>query len=206
MDTGFDDVRYHLYVVGAVAAQPHFDDGDDALYIIGDVVGAMGGRDLKARQNRGEDSFLQFSVPDVGADAAWIAKRCPVYLFIVPNEMQVGQQIGPADQNQLCLIPAVQNLRLLLGEIGEKPPVNHLHRLIQQVADGFIVEVEGGAVHPGRLAELLHGDVLQIFPLQEGQEGFLHPQGGMEIFAFGFVHLPPSSRGYSAPSLISWAS
>lgn len=107
----------------------------------------------------------------------------------------MGEKVFLGDQDQILLIPAahaLQKVLLLLGKVGEEPPLDHLRRLVHQVAYGLIVQIEGGAVDPGPLADLLHGDVLQILLIQQGDEGFVQAQGGIEVFALGPVHQPSS--------------
>ena len=206
---GLDDAGNHLHLICAVLPQPLLDNSDDTLYIVGNVVGAVGGRNLKPLQNGAEDVLLQFPVPGIGLHAAGIPEGRPVNLFVVPDKAEIGEKIFPGDQNQLFPLPAAhiaQDLSFLLGEIGEKAPVDHLQGLIHQIGDSLIVQVEGGPVHAGLVTDLLHRNIFQISLLQQCDERLVHPQGGVEIFAFGLVHLPPSSRGYSADSLISRAS
>ena len=134
---------------------------------------------------------LQRLVPGVGLHPAGIAEGRPVDLFVVLDEAEIGQQVFPADEDELLLRPAVHPLQYIylpVGKIGEEAPVDRLHGLIYQVRDGLIVEVEGGTVHPGPFTELLHRDVLQVLFLQQGDEGLVHPQSGVEVFALGFVH------------------
>ena len=168
----------------------------------------MGSWDLKPLQNGTEDVLLQLSIPGIGLHAAGISEGRPIDLFVVPDEVEIWKKIFPGDQNQLFPLPAAhiaQDLFFLLGKIGEKALVDHLQGLVHQVGNGLIVQVEGRPVHTGLVTDLLHRDIFQILLLQQCDERLVHSQGGIEIFAFGLVHLPPFSRIYSADSLISRA-
>ena len=104
---------------GAVPAQPLLQDGGDPLQIVGDVIGVLGGGNLKPIQNRAEDLLLEREVPDVGPHAGGIAERRAVDLFVVLNKAQIGEKVVPRDQNQLLPVPAVQLPQQILLRRGK---------------------------------------------------------------------------------------
>lgn len=62
-----------------------------------------------------------------------------------------------------------------------------LYTLGQQIADCFVMQIKGGPVYPGLLADFFNGDVRQVLLFQQSQKGFVHSGCGAEIFAFRFV-------------------
>ena len=157
----------------------------------------MGAWNLKPLQNGSKDMPLKLPVSCMGLHTAWISERCPVDLFVVPDEVEVREKILPGDQYQVFQLSAVHIIKdflFLLGKIGEKALVDHFHGLVYQVGNRLIMQVESGAVYTGLVADLFNRDILQILLLQQCDKRLIHPQGGFEVFALGLVHLPPSSR------------
>ena len=147
----------------------------------------MGGRDPEPLQNGADDALFEVSVPPGSLHAAGGAEGRPVDLLVVADEAQVRQKVFPGDQHQLLPLAAgypVRDLFFPAGKVGLKAPVDHVHGLVRQISDGLIMQVEGGPVHSGPAAYLLHGDILQVLLLQQRNERLVHPQGGVEVFAF----------------------
>ena len=110
---------------------------------------------------------------------------------VVPDEGQVRGQVFRRDKDQLFRRAGVQLLPdglLLCRKATEKPLLRVSHRLLQQIAGVFVVQVKGRAVDARCFAYLPDGDVSEILTCQQGDKRFVHTDGGVEILAFGFVH------------------
>lgn len=84
----FYDVRNAFNLVYTVPAQPLLDDCNDAFYIVGDVIGAQFGRNLKSRKDRAKNVVFQMLISRICLHTRRIAKGGPVHTLVVPNKPQ----------------------------------------------------------------------------------------------------------------------
>ena len=151
---------------------------------------------------------MYFAVPCVRLHIVGVSEGCAVNFFIVPHEPEIRYKVFPRYQDEISQPQAVQRVRnvsFVLRKIRQETFIDHLRRLVHKIPDRLVMQVECGPVHIGFLADLFHGDVLQILFLQQSYERLIHTQGGLKVFAVKFVYTPPSPH-HSADSLISLAS
>ena len=125
-----------------------------------------------------------------------VFRRCAEKPPVLPDIAQIGHQIFRRDEVKLFQRTGMQlcdeDFRIV-GHIVLKMTIHMLHALGEQVADGFIVEIKGGAVDARRFADLLDRDIGEILLFKKRQECLVHPDGGSKIFALGSIQgIPPS--------------
>ena len=69
-----------------------------------------------------------------------------------------------------------------------------LYTFCQQITNGFMVQIKGGAVDACRFTNLFYRDVFYILLFQKFQKCLVHSGSSIKIFAFRLLHpFPPSS-------------
>ena len=139
-----------------------------------------------------------------------LRKARAVDLFVVLNEAEIGQQVFLGNKHQIIQLPVLhiaQHSFFLLGKIGEKALVNHLHGFIKQLGDGphNANRRWSGLPQPGGQISFTVIYSRSFFS-SSAMSASLHAQGGIEVFAFRTYSSAALLSVYSADSLISRAS